>query len=164
MDNKAWCRRPPEVASLFNPAFCAALLNRVASGYQSSLNRGLPFPLAFVALPIILHPASLELLPPTSRTKFHSWLLEYPDVLFGFPERAQGLAPIVREAISFGLSYDILCLDQERALAPSALKQLKQWEGDAYNQSFSRKAKILGGLLAQVKDVPTTFAFFGVRP
>ncbi|MFC5300602.1 three component ABC system middle component [Azospira restricta] len=164
MMGKIWGRRPPDVANLFNPAFCATLLNRVASGYHGDIERGLAYPLSFVALPLILHPTSADLLPPTSRTKFHNWLLENPEVLFGFSERAREMAPIVREAISFGLRYDILRLDAEKALIPMTSRELKQWEKMPYNKNFSKNAQILGKLLTQVKDVPTTFALFGVRP
>ena len=164
MTGKRWGRRPPDVANLFNPAFCAALLNRVACGYHRDVERGLAYPLAFVALPLILHPTSAGLLPQTSRTKFHNWLLENPDVLFGFTERARQMAPIVREAISFGLRYDILGFDAEKALVPLSPRELKRWEKEPYNNIISKNAQTLGRLLAQVKDVPTIFALFGVRP
>jgi len=162
--SKSWDRRPPDVANLFNPAFCAALLNRVASGYHGDIRRGLAYPLAFVALPVVLHPDSADLLPPTSRSKFHGWLLENPEVLFGLPERAREMAPIVREGISFGLRYGILGFDAEKALVSLDSRELKQWEKVPYNKKFSKNAQILGRLLAQVKDVPTIFALFGVRP
>lgn len=161
---KTWSRRPPDVAYLFNPAFCTALLNRIASGYQGDTERGLPYPLAFVALPLILHPTSADLLPSTSRSKFHGWLQENPQVIFGFSDRARAMAPIVREAVSFGLRYDIYQLGAQHALVPVASQKLKQWEKLPYNTVPSKRAETLGKLLAQVKDVPTIFALFGVRP
>lgn len=161
---KSWARRPPDVANLFNPAFCAALLNRLAVGFQGDDRQGVPYPLSFVALPLLLHPTSVALLPPTARTKFHPWILENPQVLFGFPERARALAPIVREAISFGLRYETLFFGAEKELVPIASSALKRWERESYNKDFSKNAQTLGKLLAQVKDVPTIFALFGVRP
>lgn len=161
---KSWARRPPDVANLFNPAFCAALLNRLAVGFQGDVKQGVPYPLAFVALPLLLHPGSVALLPPTARTKFHTWILENPQVLFGFPERARALAPIVREAVFFGLRYEILGFGAEKTLVPMASSELKRWEKNSYNKDLSKNAQTLGKLLAQVKDVPTIFALFGVRP
>ncbi|SBT11209.1 conserved hypothetical protein [Candidatus Propionivibrio aalborgensis] len=161
---KSWARRPPDVANLFNPAFCAALLNRLAVGFQGDVKQGLPYPLAFLALPLLLHSGSVALLPPTARTRFHSWILENPQVLFGFPERAKALAPIVREAVSFGLRYELLGFGPEQILIPLAASALKRWEKNPYNKDLSKDAQTLGKLFAQVKDLPTIFALFGVRP
>lgn len=74
------------------------------------------------------------------------------------------MAPIVREAISFGVRYNVLGFDAEMALVPLVSRELKRWEAEPYNKNLSRNAQILGRLLAQVKDVPTIFALFGVRP
>lgn len=160
---KNWSRRPADVANLFNPAFLAALINRVAVGYSASISRGLPFSLAFVAIPLILHPPATDALPRTARANFHGWLLENPQALIGFAERAQAMAPLVREAISYGLNNSVLTLDELR-LAPSLEKQFKKWERSDYNRKFSRDSQLLGKLLGQVSDVATIFALFGIRP
>lgn len=164
MANKTWSQRPPDVANLFNPAFCTALLNRIAAGHQALTKGGLPYPLAFVALPMILHPATEALLPATSHTRFHSWLLDNPSVIFGFSDRARAIAPIVREAISFGLRYDIVQLGLQQTIIPVASREFKQWANLPNNAIRSKNAQTLGKLLAQVNDVPTIFALFGVRP
>jgi hypothetical protein len=160
---KSWRQRAPDVANLFNPAFCAALINRVAAGYSATLSPGLPFPLAFVALPVLLHPESADALPSTARTNFHGWLLENPQVLIGFPERARAMTPLVREAISFGLNNEILLLNN-LYVAQSSEKQIKRWEKEEYNVKYARNSQLLGKLLGQLPDVTTTFALFGIRP
>ena len=160
---KTWHQRAPDIANLFNPAFCAALINRVAAGYSSTQAPGLPFSLAFVALPLLLHPDSVDALPGTARTNFHGWLLENPQVLIDFPDRAQAIAPLVREAISFGLNNKILLLSDLR-LAHSSGKQMRRWEKEEYNVRFARNSQLLGKLLSQLPDVTTTFSLFGISP
>jgi len=160
---KPWGRRPPEIANLYNPAFCAALLNRISAGYFTTKKSGLPVPLAFIALAVVLHPSAVQALPATSRSNFHGWLLEKPEVLIGFADRASALAPYVREAITFGLSHQLLLL-RGGCLVPSSDKAVKRWEKEPYNAKFSRDAQLLGKLISQVNDQSTVFALFGVRP
>lgn len=162
---RRWSSRPPDVANLFNPAFCALLLSRLSLGYHSKAAAGLPYALAFLAMPILLHPASVSQLPNTSRTNLHGWLLSNSSVTIGFPERAAALVPVVREALAFGMTYKILVLDVHGNIAPSATsKNMRKWDQDDYNSTYAKNAQLLGKLLAQVTDVATIFALFGIRP
>jgi len=53
-----WEHRPIEVANLFNPAFCGEVIRRCGAGYSAKLQTGMPYALAFLVLPIVLHPAT----------------------------------------------------------------------------------------------------------
>ena len=101
-------RVPADAAALFNPAYCAAILHRTSSGYESASGAGLPYALAFLALPLILHPATAERLPTTSKSRLHNWLIGNPDVMVGLADRARSLAPFARDAIAFGIQGRIL--------------------------------------------------------
>jgi len=163
--NKSWDSRPPDAANLFNPAFCSLLLNRMSFGYTSKAHEEFPYPLAFVAMPMLLHPATTDALPRTSGTNFHGWLLNHSSLLVGFPERASALAPAVREAISFSLSHNLLAFgDRGGLVAIGRAKKIREWEQSAYNSRYSKDAQLIGKLFAQIEDVTTIFALFGVRP
>lgn len=165
MINRPETRRiPPDAAALFNPAYCAAILHRVSSGYQATAGRGLPYSLAFIALPVVLHPASVECLPSSSKTRLHNWLLGNPEALIGFAERSRSLAPFVREAVVFGLQARVLQLVEPDLLAPFTSRQIGKWEKRHYNLLTAKKAVVLGKLLSQIREVPTTFTLFGIRP
>ena len=60
---KAWAGRPTELAYLFNPAFCGWVLREAVAGYASVKPAGLPLPLAFLILPVVLHRVTRELVP-----------------------------------------------------------------------------------------------------
>ena len=160
---KSWNHRPSDVANLFNPAFCAALVNRVAAGHSKSSPAGLPYSLAFIALPVLLHPPSADELPKTSRTNFHGWLLENPQVQIGFPDRATAMAPYIREGILYGLVNQVLQMN-ELCLLPANQKKMKTWEKDPYNIRYSHDSQVLGKLLGQLADSTSVFALFGIRP
>jgi len=157
-------RIPADAAALFNPAYCAAILHRVSSGYQTTAGYGLPYALAFIATPVILHPASVECLPSSSKSRLHNWLLGNPDVLIGFAERSRSLAPFVREAVEFGLQARVLQLVEPDLLAPLTSNHVGRWEKRPYNLLSAKKAVVLGKLLSQIREVHTVFTLFGIRP
>lgn len=157
-------RVPADAAALFNPAYCAAILHRICSGYQFGGASGIPYALPFLALPIVLHEASAERLPPSARVRLHTWLLDNPEILIGFADRARSLAPFVRDAISFALKYQIIQLVESDRLAASKSTQVAKWEKQPYNMVTAKRAMILGKLLSQISEVPTVFTLFGVRP
>lgn len=157
-------RVPADAAALFNPAYCAAILHRLCIGYQFGGASGIPYALPFLALPIVLHEASAERLPSSARSRLHSWLLDNPEILIGFADRARSLAPFVRDAISFALKYQIIQLVESDRLAASKSTQVAKWEKQPYNGATAKRAVILGKLLSQINEVPTVFTLFGVRP
>ena len=160
---KNWKDRPPEVANLLNPAYLSILLSKMCSGYAKP-RIGMPFPLAFVGLPLILHRGTAEILPKTSRTRLHLWLDQNPEVTFSFGVRAAGCAPYVRECISFGVRVGVLRLESTGAISGKALKTPKQWEESSSPQIAIKRAELVGKLFANVSSVSTVFAMLGVRP
>ncbi|MGX1098691.1 three component ABC system middle component [Amorphus sp. MBR-141] len=105
----SWRNRPAEEAALLNPAFCGELIARATKDYERL--RGLPFPLplAFVVLPLVLHPPTLAALPGRADTTFATWSADNEAILAELPERTLQLRPISREALLF--------MTQHRALA-----------------------------------------------
>lgn len=165
MTDKGTARRvPADAAALFNPAYCAAILHRASSGYESASGGGLPYALAFLALPLVLHPATAERLPTTSKTRLHNWLISNPDVLVGLADRARSLAPFARDAIAYGLQGRILHFVEPGLLVPLSSNQIGKWEKRPYNIMTAKRSVVLGKLLSQISEVSTVFSLFGVRP
>jgi hypothetical protein len=48
---RIWNDRPPEIAHLFNPAFCALLIREGVLGFGEVSPGGMPYPLVFLLLP-----------------------------------------------------------------------------------------------------------------
>jgi hypothetical protein len=159
-----WQQRPMEVANLFNPAYLSVLINQVSAGYYSKTEEELPYAISFIALPLVIHPASVALLPKTAAAKLHIWLQEHPEVIFGFAERAKNLAPYVRESISFGVTHNVLSLTEGARIRAQPLKSLKRWEGGGIPLNSVKMSNLVGKLLGQVQDIPSSFSMFGVRP
>ncbi|NPU93355.1 MAG: hypothetical protein HPY82_15705 [Gammaproteobacteria bacterium] len=164
MTMREWRSRPRDVANMFNPAFCAAIINRVAMGYQQAADQGIPYSLTFIALPLILHPNSSQFIPVKANSRMHAWVLNTPEVIFGFEERARSIAPIVRESVAFGVQNKIIAYSKGALITPIASRDLKQWEKRDENVLLCKQSQVFGKLLSQIKDLPTVFSLFGIRP
>lgn len=110
---KSWTERPVEIANLLNPAFCCVTLTAAIVGYTSDKQEGLSLPLAYIVLPVVLHKATRELLPRTTRTPLALWLQEQVAVRVQFYERTCALKPYTREAILFGVVHKWLTVDKD---------------------------------------------------
>lgn len=102
-----------EVQAMQNPALGAALIWRFACGYvpQNEPHDGVPFPLVFVVLPVVLHERTREEVtstrPSSGARKFEEKFRDKGDVLFALNQRATSLRGLslrsVRQALASGL-------------------------------------------------------------
>jgi hypothetical protein len=168
MPNRAlavWRDRPPEVAYLLNAAFCALVLKASVQGYRAERAAGLPLPLAFLVLPIVLHKPTRSALPSTARTRLHSWLSSQPDMRVGFADRVTNLVPYTREAILFGVQHQAFQLSTDATLDRTRhrLRAYRPPDGSEPRVCLEQ-AELMGRRFARAGDVPTVFAMWGVRP
>lgn len=163
-----WQQRPPEVAHLFNPAFCGVLIAKTVEAYSSTSGQGLPFGLAFLILPIILHPETRTSLPRGITTSLLSWIENNQVQLLGFSDRVRRLRPVTRESLTFDLTHGVLQLDDDGALilgqvrvssTPAALRPLTP---DA--KLCIQKSLFLGRWFAEAGTPSTIMATWGVAP
>lgn len=166
MSATPWIERPPEQARLFNPAFVAATIWACTRGYASVGERGLPYAITFVAVPITLHKATREDLPQSTRTTMASWLAKNPQALVGFAERACSLVSLVKEGILFASSGQMLTVDDARLVAARRPRSMARFELEATEEvkACVKKAEFVGKWLAGSGDYTTAMALWGVAP
>jgi hypothetical protein len=161
MTGFAWSTRSHEERALLNPAYGGQLLLAAAGEYGDA---GLPFPLSFLVLPLVLHKKTREALPTTIRTSVPMWLQRNPDVKVGFDERVAKTVPITREAIAFLMRHqkvEVLPGGMLRVRDP--LKASKDPGSDEIKQSLL-KARFFGRWIQRAGTPATVFALFGIRP
>ena len=162
---KTWAERPAEIANLFNPAFCAIVLRQSVRGFVQEKGEGLPFALAFLVLPIVLHKRTRELLPKSIATKMHPWIQDHQDVRVGFAGRCCALLPHTQEAIVFAATNDLLAMSANgRIEAPQVPLPSASWPDDSEPAVCISRARFVGRWLSTAGDVATIFAMWGVRP
>lgn len=158
-----WERRPIEIASLLNPAFCGEVLRRCIEEYEKIASQPFPFPLLYLILPIVLHKRTRETI--VSQRQLHVWLQSHEEVKIGFADRTRQLLPFTREALLFLLQVNAVSLDEHAQLniihyrrkTPSSQK-----EGEI--NSCYRAASMVGRWFARTRSVTTIYALWGIRP
>ena len=105
---ESWPKRTVEEANLFNPAFCATLLAKAADEFAKKAGKPLPFALAFLVLPVVLHLGTREALPASTITSLLPWIQNNREQLVDFAVRVQRVREITREAILFAAQHEIL--------------------------------------------------------
>lgn len=163
---KIWSERPIEEANLLNPAFCCAVLAASVAGYSSIEDAGMPYPLTFMVLPIVLHKPTRESLPRSTRTSLAAWMQNNAEARVLYAERLLSLKPHTREAIRFGILYGSITLHQswlvQTILRESGLTRILRKLDDEANNCVSR-ANLVGKWLAAAGSPQTVMALWGVR-
>lgn len=164
---KTWTKRPKEEAYLLNPAFCSTTLTATIVGYSSVNDAGLPFPLVFSVLPIVLHKPTRESLPPNTRTSMAAWLQGNFFARVLFYERLISLKPYTWEAVHFGILYDWIAPKSggllETTINESDIGRIERRHAAEARECLMR-ARFLGKWFAKAGPVQTVMAIWGVRP
>lgn len=161
---RGWGDRPIEIANLFNPAFCATVLAYASRGFTSERVTGLPWLLAFVVLPLILHKTTRAIAPKVKTTKLHVWIEKNPVIRVGFAERARNMAPHVQEALMFGTATRLLVLDDNGTIfAGTAIPKRDITTDSDEVRECLRRARTLGAVLAHAGEEHTVWAVLGLQ-
>ena len=160
-----WNQRPVEVAHLLNPPFCAVILYQSIRGFEQEAGDGMPYPLSFLVLPLVLHKPTRDLLPRTIATKFHSWVHKNQSIRVRFHLRAHDLVPHTKEALHFGADSGFLVFSQEARLNTIERSVASiDWPPDSEPAACTQKAHFIGRWFARAGEPATIFAILGVMP
>jgi hypothetical protein len=157
-----WVDRAAEEARLFNPGFLAVLLTAASSDYERTGEEPMPWTLSFLVPPLVLPARSRDALPANTRAHVANWIQQHPEIRLGFPPRARPLAPLVREALRFGVRTNALRIQGagiHALVQPRARHETSAEVGDCF-----RAARFVGRWFAGEHDVATMYALLGVRP
>ncbi len=164
---KTWIERTREEAHLLNPPFCCITLTSACAGFTELSGQPLPFALAFMVLPIVLHKNTRESLPRTTRTSVPAWLQEHAEARIGFHKRLMALKPHTREAMRYGLGFDLMAMGDSgliRCIVTNTRinRAIRSLDGDA--QECVSRARLLGKWFGTSASTETLMALWGIRP
>ena len=120
-----------EIYYVQNPAIGAAILWRFTCGYYKNENKPVPFPLLFVALPIILREDLCRVitstqkrsgLPKASEKLFKKKAM---NELYTVNNAAIDLRPLTLESIRIGIACGLLLVNYETALVSPLIEAKK---------------------------------------
>ena len=164
---KSWTNRPKEEAHLLNPSFCCVVLASSVNGYASIEGSGMPYPLSFMILPLVLHRATRELLPKTISTSMAAWLQENASARVLFFEHLVSLKPYTNEAIQFGMVQDWIELEAGgliRTVRTDKEIENAQRKLSEEPRECAKRAHYVGRWFARAGSPKTTMALWGIRP
>lgn len=161
---RVWDQRPIEIRNLFNPAFCGLVLFRAMTTYEEEDDRGIPFSLVPLILPICLHKQSREILAPSTRSYFLRLVANHPQLLVGFSGRAQDMLPFTFEALGLLHQFGTIQVRPDGRLKTNPQGVRKSITGSDETQAIQKVAKYLGKEFARIGDRVTIYATMGVRP
>ncbi|SDG45248.1 hypothetical protein SAMN05216338_1001354 [Bradyrhizobium sp. Rc2d] len=161
---KRWDERPVEIRNLFNPAFCGLVLMRALCGYEEEDERGMPFSLVLLVLPLCLHKHSREILHAGNRSYLLKLVATHPELLVGFAHRATNLLPYTFEALGFLMQMGLFTVDAQGRLKAMPAGIRKSVTGTTETVSCQRVARFVGKEFARVGDRSTLYMTMGVRP
>lgn len=161
----AWSERSRTTAAMLNPALLAVILGNAAQEYRANSDHAMPWPLAFIVAPLVLHRGTRDALPKTTRANLGAWVADHPVEHAGFATRAQSLRDSVIEGVRFGLSNGVLDVDREGRL----IGTLGKGRGHALErgteaQQIIVKAGFVGKWLTKIDQPATAFVILGVAP
>lgn len=158
---KPWATRPIEQRTLLNPAFLSVLVTEAAVGYKTESDCALPFALAFLTIPIVLHGPTREALP-TIATSMYAWLERRPQARVHIPPLAQQFVPHTREAIRFGAKHGAVTIAPGGSLVANDLNPAARGAQTADLRQCRVKAQFAGRWLARAGDPGTVLAAWGL--
>ncbi len=163
---RPWQQRPAEEAALFNPAFMATVIHHAAKDFEEESGSGLPFALAFLAVPVVLVSLFRDALPSRKDSSLAAWLQGHPHIRLKFAGLAGAMVPVVREGILFGLGKGALHLDGGliRALPLKKGSGSVLGEGTKEVLAILGKARFVGRWYANAGTVETIMVLWGVQP
>lgn len=156
----------PEAAALLNPAFGAYILSHSAAAYAAAATESeahLPWPSAFLVLPLVLPPDSRRALPRDTRTQLAGWLADNTMIRAAFPQRAPALHAYTQGCIRFGIHHGTLALTGGGLRATR--KPVKPESSQPADEAATCvRAAVLVGRWFAATDTATLFTLLGVRP
>jgi hypothetical protein len=95
--------RAPEAIALFNAVFTSEVLVNACWSNMQRGSSGLPWPAAFLILPIALHPQTRESVPRDRRMTLARWAVRHGDLLADFDFRVANMVMPTKRAIRHGI-------------------------------------------------------------
>ncbi len=161
---KTWDKRPRELRTLFNPAFCGLVLARGIEGFAVAAGCPMPFSLTLLILPLCLHKRTREVLKNANRSYLTNILQDHPEIRVDLAQRARGLFPYSMEAFAYLMACGVIAVDEYGGIAVQEGQIRKKIAGSQDTKDCQVVARALGIKLARINDRATIYTTLGIRP
>ncbi|KAA0696105.1 hypothetical protein DT594_01725 [Halopseudomonas laoshanensis] len=161
---KRWDHRPFEVRNLFNPAFCGLVIFRALAGYEEEDDRGMPFSMSLLVLPLSLHKDSREVIASSPRSYLLKTVEKNQQIMMGFPDRVTEMLPYAFEGFGLLMERGCIAVADDGRIRTVPKKVRKSVDGTAETVACQKVARVVGREFARIADRATVYTTFGIRP
>jgi len=140
------------------------VLFRALAGFEEEDERGMPFSLTLLILPLSLHKQSRDILGQANRSYFLKVVSGHPELLVNFGARTNALLPFTFESLGFLMQLSAFGVDADGRLKAAAGSIRKSVTGTDESVACQKVARFLGKEFARVGDRSTIYSTLGVRP
>jgi hypothetical protein len=159
-----WERFPRDSAALFNPALLAVLVGRGIQGALQEGKEGLTWELAYLVVPMSLDAETRKSIPMRINSPVVSWVAKNPEVRSLLPGKLSAMSRLVSEGISYGLSSELLTLDQHILKGGAHRLPGSITAATSEVKEIQKAAHFLGRWFGTYPSAPGLYSLFGVRP
>ena len=161
---KPWHQRPIEIRNLFNPGFCGLILSRAMAGYEEDDDRGIPFSLALLILPLCLHKDTRSVLAKGARSYFLKAVEAHPEMLVGLPRRTTDMMSYTFEALGLLMQLECFRVTETGRLKTIEKRIRKSVTRTPESVAIQRVARFVGKEFARISDRVTLYTSLGIKP
>ncbi|MFE3121868.1 three component ABC system middle component [Streptomyces hydrogenans] len=161
MTTPAPLHRSAETQALLNPAFGAYLLASSVYAAQSKGERLMPWPSAFLVLPLVLPARARRSLPGNSKVSLMAWAEENPLQQAAFADRAISLTSLTRMSLRMAVRHHVV---EVTALGLRCTRKPKPAAGFGPEVTDCARAAALVGRWLAVTEPHRAYTALGVRP
>lgn len=158
-----WQERSQPAADVLNPAIVAVCIAWCARRYENDRDEPMPWELAFLVVPLVLHRTTRAAYPRSVSTHFGKWVNDNAEALARFSKNASAFAPYVREGLRYGLRSGALTLTVDATLSAKIPEQIKLIPNTEFRQ-IATAAALTGAWFASAGTVENVFNQLGVSP
>jgi len=137
---------------------------RALAGYEEEDDRGMPFSLSLLVLPLSLHKDSREVIASSPRRYLLKTAEKNQQIMVGFADRVTQMLPYALEGL--GLLMERGCIavadDGRFNIVPKQVR--KTVDGTAETIACQKVARVVGKEFARIADRATVYTTFGIRP
>ncbi|MEX0598031.1 MAG: three component ABC system middle component [Candidatus Paceibacterota bacterium] len=159
-----WNNKPTEVKCLLNPGFCSLVFFEIVKNFNKKNQKGMPFEIAFVALPMILNRRISNQLPKTTNARMDMWLKNNLQIKYIFMRSALNMRDYAYEALIFGLKHEVIKINEEGRLIEGKLRKKATIVNTKELKVIIKQSQFLGRWLSKIDNTINLYSILGIKP
>lgn len=137
---------------------------RALAGFEEDDDRGMPFSLSLLVLPLSLHKDSREVIASSPRSYLLKTAEKNQQIMVGFADRVTQMLPYAFEAFGLLMERGCIAVTDDGRIQTVPKKVRKTVDGTAETVACQKVARVVGKEFARIADRATVYTTFGIRP